>query len=271
MIKIINWNLNSIKSRMPILEQLIADHAPDALLFQEIKCTNENFPYLELESLGYNIAVCGQKSSNGVAIMSKSPIEDVTNGLTGFNDDQARYIECITTLNGLTMRIASVYVPNGQEVGSDKFTYKLAFLKALRAHLQELKRFEEVFIIGGDYNVAPEDIDVYDPKKLDGYVCFNIEERKLFRSILSDGFYDAFRVKHQGIQEFSWWDYRGRSLSGNQGMRIDHILTSPEATDRLFDAKILKKYRNLDKPSDHAPVLCEFHPDPPISYTKFRI
>ncbi len=259
MIKIINWNLNSIKPRMPILEQVIADHSPDALLFQETKCTNDNFPLMELESLGYNIALHGQKTFNGVAILSKSPIEDITRGIPGFEDEQARYIECVTTIKGLTMRLASVYVPNGQEVGSDKFTYKLAFMKALRSHLKEIKKFEEVFIIGGDYNVAPEDIDVYDPKKLDGAIGFNIEERKLLRSILSDGFYDSFRIKHPDTQEFSWWDYRGRSLSGNEGMRIDHMLLSPEATDKLFDSKILKQYRSLEKPSDHAPLLCEFH------------
>ncbi|MDF3048077.1 MAG: exodeoxyribonuclease [Candidatus Midichloriaceae bacterium] len=255
MIKIICWNLNSLKPRMQILEKVVAEHEPDAILMQEIKCTTENFPYMELESMGYNIAVLGQKTFNGVAIMSKSPIEDITRGIPDFADEQARYIECVTNLKGLTLRLASVYIPNGQEVGSDKFVYKMSFLRALREHLQNIKKFQEVCLVVGDYNVAPEDIDVHDPKKLEGKIGFHIDERMAFRSILNDGFYDAFRAKHPVMQEFSWWDYRGRSLSGNEGMRIDHVLASPEALDRVFDVEILKEYRNLEKPSDHAPIL----------------
>ena len=258
MIKVACWNLNSVRSRIPILEQLVADHSPDAILLQEIKCTEDNFPYMELESLGYNIAIYGQKSYNGVAIMSKAPIEDVTRGIPKFDDASARYIECVTTLNGLTMRLGSVYVPNGQDPKSDNFAYKLAFMQALREHFQTMRKHEEVFAIGGDYNVAPEDIDVYDPRKLDGTVGFHIEERKLIRAIINDGFYDSFRIKHPSAQEFSWWDYRRNGFVSDLGMRIDHILTSPEATDKLFDTKILKSYRAMEKASDHTPVMCEF-------------
>lgn len=259
MIKVACWNLNSIRPRMPILEQLVSDHSPDAILLQEIKCTNENFPFMEVESLGYNIAIHGQKTYNGVAILSKSPIEDVVRGIPGFEDESSRYIECVTTLKGLTMRLGSVYVPNGQDAESEKFAYKLDFFAALRKHLQNMKKHEEVFAIGGDYNVAPEDIDVYDPKKLDGRIGFHIEERKAIRSIIGDGYYDSFRIKHPSTQEYSWWDYRRNGLAADEGMRIDHILTSPEATDRLFDTKILKQYRVMDKASDHTPVMCEFN------------
>ncbi len=250
---------------MSILESVIADCSPDVILLQEIKCTDDKFPYMELESLGYNISVHGQKSYNGVAIMSKSPMEDVVRGIPEFDDDHSRYIECVTTIRGLTMRVGSVYVPNGQDAKSEKFTYKLEFFKALRTHFQNMRKHEEVFLIGGDYNVAPEAIDVYDSKKLDGRIGFHIEERKALRSIISDGFYDSFRTKHPNSQEFSWWDYRRQGLAADEGMRIDHILTSPEATDRLFDSKILKQYRIVEKASDHTPVVCELHEYTPLT------
>lgn len=256
MLKIINWNVNSVRSRMPILNLLIKEHQPDVIMLQETKCTNENFPHLELESYGYNIATHGQKSYNGVAIMSKGPIEDVSCSIPNFEDDSARYIECITTIDNLTFRVASVYVPNGSDISSDKFVYKLDFIKALNEHLKTIIKFEEVILIGGDYNVATENIDVYDSNHLEGSIGFNIEERKLIRSILNNGYYDTFRYKYQDSQQFSWWDYRSKSFANNLGMRIDYILASPEAIAFLNDAQILKKYRELSKTSDHAPVLC---------------
>lgn len=255
--KIVSWNVNSLKMRLPILEKLIQEQNPDVILLQEVKCTNDNFPYLEIESLGYNIATHGQKTFNGVTILSRSPIEDVTKGLPGFEDEQARYIECFTNVGGVSARVASVYVPNGQSVGSDKFEYKLKFMAALESHMANIMKYEEVFVVGGDVNIAPEDIDVYDPKKMDGEIGFHIEERKALRSIMNLGFYDAYRIKHKDRQEFSWWDYRGRSLAANEGLRIDNLLISPEAVDLLSDAHILKEYRMLEKTSDHAPISCE--------------
>lgn len=239
---------------MPILEQLIQSEKPDVILLQETKCQDEHFPRMELESYGYNIAIHGQKTFNGVAILSKGPIEDVTKGLPNFQDEQARYIECITTINGQVVRVASVYVPNGQEVGSEKFAYKLGFMKALNDHFATLLSYEELLAVGGDYNIAPEEIDVYDPKTLAKYVGFHIEERKLLRESHNLGMYDSFRAKHPGKQEYSWWDYRTKSFEQDNGMRIDHILVSPLGADKLFEANILRSYRGLEKTSDHAPI-----------------
>lgn len=255
--KIISWNVNSLKMRLPILEKLVAEEKPDVILLQEVKCMTDAFPYLEVEGLGYNVAVHGQKTFNGVAILSRSPIEDVTKGIPGFEDEQARYIECFTNVGNIGVRVASVYVPNGQSVGSDKFEYKLKFMNALHSHMNNMLKYEEAYVVAGDINIAPEDIDVYDPKKMDGEIGFHIEERKALRGVFDLGFYDAFRIKHPEKQEFSWWDYRGRSLAANEGLRIDNILLSPEATDMLSDAHILKSYRMLEKTSDHAPISCE--------------
>lgn len=259
MIKIISWNVNSIRSRMAILEQLISEQTPDVLLLQETKCLDEKFPHLELDSFGYNIACHGQKSYNGVAIMTKGPIEDVTKGLPNFDDEQARYLECVTTINNAAIRVASVYVPNGSEVGSDKFHYKLAFLEALKQHLANNLKYQEIGLFCGDYNVAPEEIDVYDPNYLEGSIGFNMLERKAIRSIINSGYYDLFRHKHHNLQQFSWWDYRASSLQNDRGMRIDYALGTPEATAKLHDLQILKQYRDLNKTSDHAPILCELN------------
>lgn len=253
--KIVSWNVNSIKSRYSAVISFLEKYNPDVVLFQEIKCETEKFPSLEVQGLGYNIAVYGQKTFNGVAILSKYPIEDVVRGLPTLPDDtQARYIECITYIDKLPVRVASVYVPNGQEVGSEKFNYKLRFFEALSQHLEGLLSYEEITVVGGDFNVAPEEIDAYDPKSLGGAICFNIEERKQFRKILKAGYDDSFRVKNPNTQEFSWWDYRGNSLSNNHGLRIDQILTSPEATDKIKEAGIYKEIRSIEKASDHAPI-----------------
>jgi exodeoxyribonuclease III len=254
--KIVSWNVNSIRSRFPVFIDFLGKYDPDIILLQEIKCETEKFPSLDIQGLGYNVAIYGQKTFNGVAILSKSPIEDIIRGVPGeFKDDQARYIECITYINGSAIRVASVYVPNGQDIDSEKFFYKLKFLERLSRHLENLLSYEEISVIGGDFNVAPEEIDVYDPDLLKGRICFNIKERKLFREILKAGYYDSFRIKHPGIQEFSWWDYRGNSFLNNHGLRIDHIIASPEAADKIVDAGVYKDIRKMEKTSDHAPIV----------------
>lgn len=255
---IISWNVNSIKSRLPLLERFIREHNPDILLLQEIKCIENNFPKLEIESWGYNIAICGQKTFNGVAILSKSPIEDITKKLN-HEEEQARYIECFTTIGNIGFRVASVYVPNGQEVGSDKFSQKMKFYDELNKHLNALSHYDEALVVGGDFNVAPDEIDVYDSKSLEGTIGFHIKERKWFRTILNqNSLFDSFRLINPSQQEFSWWDYRGNSWQHNKGMRIDQILVSSEAADKLTSAGIHHDIRGQEKSSDHAPIYCRF-------------
>jgi exodeoxyribonuclease-3 len=257
MAKIICWNINSIKQRLNILQDLIQNESPDIILLQETKCQDINFPSLELESLGYNLAFWGQKTFNGVAILSKGPIEDVQKGIPEFEDDQTRFIECITTINGTVMRVASVYVPNGQSVGSEKYQYKISFMHALNNYFKKQISYDELFIVAGDYNIAPEEIDVYDPKKLSKSVGFYIDERKVLRESFATGMYDSFRLKYPNTKEYSWWDYRTKSFELDNGMRIDNILISPKACDSLKEAGILKNYRALPKTSDHAPIFIE--------------
>ncbi len=253
---IATWNVNSIKQRLGHLAQWSEAMHPDIVLLQELKCQKEAFPYMELEDLGYNIALVAEKSYNGVAILSKFPLEDIRKQLPGNDQDtQARYIEAIVNVRRQAVRVASVYVPNGQEVGSEKFHYKLAFLKRLKAHIKTLLSYEEVLVIGGDYNVAPAPKDVHDPKNLEGTVCFHPLERAAFREIAHLGMFDAYRLCHPDQEGFSWWDYRAGCWPANKGMRIDHLLLSPQAADLLCNCTVHKDIRAQERASDHAPVM----------------
>jgi exodeoxyribonuclease III len=257
---IATWNINSIRTRMNILTNWLQDKNPDIVLLQEIKCLNEQFPYQEIEELGYNIAVFGQKSYNGVAILSKYPLEDISYNFANCpNIDDARYIEAVTTINGNVIRVASVYVPNGQDMSSDKFIYKLKFLEALQQHMLGLRGLNEICIIGGDYNIAPSDIDVYDPSLINTMVCFNKVEQKMLHSILGANYFDSYRLLYPEKREYSWWDYRAGSFQKNFGMRIDYLLISPLAADKLQDVIIDKEIRAIEKTSDHAPVIGYFN------------
>jgi exodeoxyribonuclease III len=249
------WNLNSIKSRKEHLVDWLKENNPNIVLLQELKAITENFPYEEIEELGYNCAVHGQKTYNGVSILSKSPIEDVTTSfLNDPNDTHSRYIQAVTYIDNQAIRVASLYAPNGGEVGSDKFLHKLEFFDALYEHIKELLKLEETLAIGGDYNIAPETIDVYDPESLEKSTCFTAEERAKMHKILNLGMVDSFRAANPDKQQFSWWDYRGGSYQHNKGMRIDHILLSPEAADMCTDAGVDTEPRDKAKPSDHAPI-----------------
>jgi len=260
MLTVATWNVNSVKSRLPHVLSWLKESAPDIALLQETKVENDGFPRMEIEELGYNLALCGQKTYNGVAILSKFPLDDIRTTLPGdHGDTHARYIEAVASIKGAKMgaiRVASVYVPNGQQVGSDKFDYKLRFFERLRAHAEELLTFDEAVVFGGDYNVAPEPIDVYNPQALDGTVCFHPLERGNFRALRYLGYYDAYRALHPTMQHFSWWDYRAGAFEHNRGMRLDHLLLSPLAADALRGCAIEDKWRTLDKPSDHTPVQC---------------
>ncbi|MDE3060923.1 MAG: exodeoxyribonuclease III [Pseudomonadota bacterium] len=254
------WNVNSVKARIAhVLDWLKKDN-PDIVLLQETKCTDDAFPRMEIEDLGYNLALFGEKTYNGVAILSKFPLDDVTRGLPGDDgDSQARYIEAVVSLPGESIRIASVYVPNGQDAGSEKFQYKLRFLDRLRAHLETLLTYDEMLAVGGDYNIAPEDADVHDPKAWEGSVLTHEEVRKRLRSILYQGMCDAFQVSGGADSRYTWWDYRGNALAKDDGLRIDHVLLSPQAADALSGFRIEKNIRALDKASDHAPVIIQLN------------
>ncbi len=271
MISIATWNVNSVKVRLPqLLGWLKADH-PDIVLLQEIKCLDEAFPAMEIEELGYNIATHGQKTYNGVAILSKFPLEDIRRGLPGNDDTQSRYIEAVVSLPKQlaagnrqlaekrpdAMRVASVYVPNGQTADSDKFQYKLQFLDRLHAHMKTLLSYGEMLAVGGDYNIAPEDRDVHDPKRWEGSVLTHDEVRREFRRLLALGMQDGWRLAslQKDREGYSWWDYRTGAYERNDGLRIDHLLLSPQAADMLQECAVRKELRALEKASDHAPVL----------------
>ncbi|MBS0272697.1 MAG: exodeoxyribonuclease III [Proteobacteria bacterium] len=252
--KIATWNINSIRTRLPNLVTWLKETSPDVVLLQETKVTDDQFPLEDLETLHYNVSFHGQKSYNGVAILSKFPIEDVTCGIPLFEDEQARYIEAV--IKG--MRIASVYVPNGMAVGSDKYLYKLDFLERLYKHIQTLLTYDEKLILGGDFNIAPQDQDVYDPQEWHEQVLCSTPEREKFRSLVYLGLTDALRAMYPLEKElYTWWDYRAGSWQNNFGLRIDHFLLSPQAADTLTEAYVEKAVRGLDKTSDHAPVVCQ--------------
>ncbi len=254
MLTIVTWNINSIRMRLPLLVEWLKETAPDIVLLQETKVMDDQFPKEAIEDLQYNIVMFGQKTFNGVAILSKHPIEDVTKGIPGFQDEQARYIEAV--IRG--MRVASVYVPNGMEVGSDKYAYKLKFLTHLYQHVKTLLTYDEALAIGGDFNIAPSDQDVYDPEAWREKILCSTPEREKLRALMYLGLTDALRTMHAEEKElYTWWDYRGGSWQNNFGMRIDHFLLSPQAADHLEFASVEKKIRGLEKSSDHAPVLCQ--------------
>jgi len=260
-ISIATWNVNSVRSRLAHLLSWLKDGKPDIVLLQELKCTEESFPFMEIEELGYNVAIYGEKSYNGVAILSKFPLNDICRGLSDNEaDSQSRYIEAVVNLPKGAIRVASVYVPNGQESTSEKFAYKLRFLDKFFHHVKHLLAYEEVLIIGGDYNIAPHDSDVHAPKEWEGSTLTHDEVRKALRRVFNLGIYDACRVlKADGDSEYSWWDYRGNSFASDNGLRIDHLLLSPQAADRLSEYYVKKDLRELDKASDHAPVVGVFN------------
>jgi exodeoxyribonuclease-3 len=252
--KIATWNVNSIRVRLPALLEWLKLAAPDVVLLQETKVQDEAFPALEIGDLGYNIALNGQKTYNGVAILAKRPIEVETRKLPGDTaDEEARYIEAIVD----SLRVASVYVPQGTDVAGSRFAFKLRYFERLREHVRTLLAYEEPFVIGGDWNVAPEGIDVWDAVRLDGTLCYHPEERKRFRAIMHLGLIDAFRALNAEPHSYSWWDYRAGGWQRDQGMRIDHLILSPQAADRLKASGIDKTPRAKEKASDHTPVWCE--------------
>ena len=253
MTKIATWNVNSIRVRLPRLLEWIGEAEPDVVLLQEIKVVDDLFPGEDIESLGYNLAVHGQKTYNGVAILSKHPIEDVQAGLPGDDEDeQARYIEAFTG----NVRVASIYLPNGNPAPGEKYDYKLGWMERLYHHAASLLENEEAFVLGGDYNVCPTDADVYDPKGWAGDALCLPQTRNKFRAICNLGLTNAYRALHPDPGPYSYWDYTGGAWQKDFGLLIDHLLLSPQAADRLTEAGIDRKPRGREKPSDHTPVWC---------------
>jgi exodeoxyribonuclease III len=251
--KLATWNVNSLKVRLGQLTDWLAQARPDAICLQETKLADGKFPVSELQAAGYRASFCGQKTYNGVAIVSLRPLNEISTGIPGFADEQKRVIAA--TLDGV--RVVCLYAPNGQAVGSEKYDYKLRWYEALRNWLaSELARHPRLAVLG-DLNIAPEDRDVHDPKLWEGQVHVSEPERAAFGALLALGLKDGFRLFEQPEKSFSWWDYRMGAFRRNAGLRIDHILLSPELAAACSACVIDKAPRKLERPSDHAPVTAE--------------
>lgn len=259
--KLATWNVNSLKVRLPHLTDWLAQAQPDIVCLQELKCEDAKFPRAELEAAGYQSAFSGQKTYNGVAILSRGAAADVSAGIPGFQDEQKRVIA--VTVDG--MRVICVYCPNGQAVGSEKYEYKLRWFAALKEYVAaELSRHPGL-AVAGDFNVAPEDRDVHDPKAWEGQILVSEPERSAWRALLALGLQDSFRLFEQPGKTYSWWDYRMMGFRRNAGLRIDHVLVSAELAKRCTSGTVDKAPRKLERPSDHAPVIAEFSQDQSIS------
>src|ERR1700679_1634949 len=256
--KIATWNVNSVKARLEAVVGWLKEAAPGVACLQELKCTDENFPATAFEALGYNCAVHGQKAYNGVAILSKRPLEDVTPRLPGGEgDDHSRYLEAVVPGKRGILRIASIYAPNGNPTGTEKYTFKLSWLERLHKHAKALLADEEPIALMGDYNVIPEPIDCYSPKAWESDALFLPQSRAALRRIEYLGYTDAFRACNAEPGQYTFWDYMAGRWQKNQGIRIDHILLSPPAADRLKTCAIDKHVREWERPSDHVPIWCE--------------
>lgn len=255
MMKIATWNVNSIAARLPVVLKWVESATPDVLCLQEIKCVDAKFPREEFTKLGYEVETFGQPTYNGVAILSRSQAMDVRRGFAG--DDAAAQSRLIAaTIDGV--RVVNVYIPNGQAVGSDKYTFKLGWLARLRHFFDTECDKNASVLLCGDFNVAPEDRDVHDPAAWEGSVLVSPEERAAMEEVKAWGLVDAFRMHNQEAKQFSWWDYRAMGFRRNAGLRIDHIWVTESLAARCQTALIDKEPRKWERPSDHTPVIAEF-------------
>ena len=256
--RVATWNVNSVKQRLDHLLLFLSDAQPDVLSLQELKCVDEAFPRAEVEGAGYNVSVHGQKAFNGVAILSKRPLEDVRRGLPGDPaDEQARYLEGVVSTGSGVLRVASIYLPNGNPVGTPKYDYKLSWMGRLAEHARALLSLEEPLVLAGDYNVIPEGRDAADPTAWVNDALFLPDTRARFRELANLGLQDALRLCDDRSGVYSFWDYQAGAWGRNQGIRIDHLMVSAQAADLLTGVTVRKDVRGWDKPSDHVPVMID--------------
>lgn len=253
--KIATWNVNSLRVRLPHVLTWLSENKPDVLALQELKIPDTDFPLAEFENAGYSAVFSGQKTYNGVAILSRTPALDIVKDLPELDDHQRRIL-CATINN---VRILNLYIPNGESIASEKYQYKLNWLKHLDLYLQQELKANPNMVVVGDFNIAPQNIDVHDPIAWEGRVLFSDLERNAFQEMLNIGFKDCYRQINPDEKMFSWWDYRLNAYKRNLGLRIDHILASTPLATRCTSCVIDKVPRAWERPSDHAPVLAEFH------------
>lgn len=256
--KIATWNVNSVRKRTGNLVSWLQRAKPDVVVLQEIKAQEPQFPTLEVEAAGYKVAVVGQKGFNGVALLSQHPFDVTARTLPGHAEDEpARYIEGRVHTPRGPLTVGGIYLPNGNPVGTEKFAYKLAWMERLLGHARELLKREEMFVLGGDYNVCPTEMDVYDPKAFANDALCQPESRAALRKLLNLGLTDAIRTFHADDECYTFYDYQAGAWQKGNGLRIDHLLLSPQAADRLTAVGIDKAERGKTEPSDHVPVWCE--------------
>ncbi|MEM8774535.1 MAG: exodeoxyribonuclease III [Pseudomonadota bacterium] len=257
--KFASFNINGIKARLPALTEWIDETSPDVVILQEIKSVDEAFPRDEFEERGYQVETHGQKSFNGVALLSKSPLEDVKPGLPGDDsDEQARWIEATVVGNKDAIRICGLYLPNGNPTPGSKYDYKLAWMERLQARAEELLSLEEPFFMAGDYNIIPQDEDAARPDAWRTDALALPESRAAYRQLVNLGLTDAFRTRFHGAGHYTFWDYQAGAWNRDDGIRIDHFLLSPQAADLMTECGIDKAIRGREKPSDHVPIWVEF-------------
>jgi exodeoxyribonuclease-3 len=257
--RIASWNVNSIRQRLEHLLTWLKDCSPEIVCLQETKCTDEAFPRLEIEDLGYNVVTHGQKGFNGVALLSKLPFDETKSGLAGDDEDvHARFVEGVVTLKRGVLRVACLYLPNGNPVASDKYPYKLKWMSRLLDYSKERLKTEEPLVLAGDFNVIPAPADVYNPAGWVEDALFRSTTRESFQSLLGLGLTDALRAVTDAPGQYTFWDYQAGCWQKNFGLRIDHLLLSPQSSDRLVDVGIDSYVRGWEKPSDHVPIWAEF-------------
>ena len=256
--RIVTWNINGVKARIETALTWLKQDNPDVVCLQEIKSVDEGFPRFEFEAAGYSVETHGQKGFNGVAILSKTPLEDVRRGLPGDEGDaQARYIEATVVGGKEAVRVGCLYLPNGNPVGTDKFPYKLGWMARLEAHARAALLDEMPFVLAGDYNVIPMPVDAKRPQAWVADALFQPESRGAYRRLLQLGFTDGLRACHPEPGIYTFWDYQAGAFQKDDGIRIDHLLLSPQAADRLRGAGVSKEARAMEKRSDHVPVWVE--------------
>lgn len=258
--QIATWNVNSIKVRLPQVLDWLKTSGTDVLVMQETKTVDELFPKSAFEEAGFSVLFCGQKTYNGVALVTRNEtiaaVTDPVYNIPGYPDDQKRFIAAsVTAKSGRTVRMAGAYFPNGQEVGCSKYLYKLDWISALTRWVRQERKLGASVVLGGDFNIAPRDEDVWDPQNWHDKILVSAPERQAYRRLLSAGLVDTWDLGLHAPETYSWWDYRMAGFENNHGMRIDHILVAPQIADVMIDVSIDVTPRSLEKPSDHAPVV----------------